>query len=77
MAEYVLCKQSPGKASMFVCGLPEVPSIDRDVQYAVRFSTPDEALEHRGQMPHHLGGGVDKYKVFELFPSGQVKQIEP
>jgi hypothetical protein len=46
------------------CGY--VPTPDE----AKTFSSPDEALAYRGQMPWSRGGGPEQYQVFERTPEG-------
>jgi hypothetical protein len=62
---------------MFVVGSnPRFHSFDYNVDRAVHFPTPGEALAYRAQMPNQPKGGGVQYGVYELLPDGRLVALE-
>jgi hypothetical protein len=69
--QYILGKRQEIDAVMFISGdNPHCCGYVATPDEAKTFSSPDEALAYRGQMPWSRGGGPEQYQVFEITPEG-------
>jgi hypothetical protein len=72
---YVLCTVDSNE-TIFVCSPnPRMPVFHFDRYQALKFSSPQEALEHRSFMDHQLGG-KEQYRVHEVMPDGSLVDVE-
>jgi hypothetical protein len=75
MPRFVLCeKHSDGEILCVVPSDAKTPQFSPFIIHAAKFSSTDEALAFRGQMPRQPGG-TEQYRVHEIDSNGNLMEL--